>query len=113
MPIKRIFDHRMHDGSRNFAGLPEVYSAECPQWESLRDHVAALPGAVLTGYVTDQVTEAWIDLTYREHVFSINNQAGEWWFFVQDPACPDEILDEVLRHYEALLDPGSTPTNTK
>jgi hypothetical protein len=101
--IARIYDIRMHDASRHFAGLPETYSVECPQWESLRDHVAKLEGAVLTGYATDQVTEAWIDFTYREHAFSMNNQCGEWWFFVTDPACPEEILDEVLRHYERLL----------
>ena len=33
----------------------------------------------------------------------MNNQCGEWWFFVTDPACADEILDAVLLHFETLL----------
>ena len=41
--MPRLFDHRIHDGSRNFADLP-----------------------------------------------------GDWWVFVQDPQCPDEILLAVL-----------------
>jgi len=99
-----IIDMRMHDGSRHFGGLPETYDAHRPQWDVLRDHVAVLEGAVLTGFVTDNVTEAWIDFDFRGHGFSINNQHGEWWFFVADPACPDEILERVLDHFEGLLD---------
>jgi hypothetical protein len=101
--IKRIYDMRMNDGSRHFAGLPETYCVARPQWEDIRDHVPQLEGAVLTGYATDQVTEAWIDFTFCGHAFSMNNQNGEWWFFVTDPACAAEILDAVLVHFEALL----------
>jgi hypothetical protein len=35
----------------------------------------------------------------------MNNQQGEWWFFVEDPACPDETLEAVLDHFESLLAP--------
>lgn len=103
----RIYDLRMNDGSRHFACLPETYAVARPQWEDIRDHVAVLEGAVLTGYATDQVTEAWIDFTFRGYAFSMNNQNGEWWFFVQDPACGEEILDGVLVHFEALLGAGA------
>ena len=98
-PPARIFDYRMPDGSRNFADLPETYDAERPQWHRLRDHVAALPGAQEVSFVTDDVTEAWLTLRHRGHEFSMNNQCGDWWLFVRDPACPDEILEEVRRHF--------------
>ena len=101
--MARIYDLRMADGSRHFGALPETYDPVTPQWYALRDHVAALAGAVLVGFATDDVTEAWIDFEYRGHRFGINDQHGQWWFFVQDPACPDEVLAEVLDHFERLL----------
>jgi hypothetical protein len=88
----------MHDGSRHFGDLPQT-----TLWYDVRDHVARLPGALLTGFVTDDITEAWIDFTYRQHDFSINDQFGDYWFFVNDPACPDEVLNEVLSHFAELL----------
>jgi len=94
----RIFDFRMHDGSRNFADLPVT-----KLWYDVRDHVRTLAGAQLTGFVCDDVTEAWIDFTYREHHFSINDQHGNYWFFVEDPGCDHAILEEVLHHWERLL----------
>ena len=101
MATKRIYDMRMHDGSRHFAELPQTQD-----WYPVRDHVSALPGAVLTGFVTDHVTEAWIDFTYRKPQFSINDQNGGYWFFVDDPACGEEILEEVVTHWEQLLGPS-------
>lgn len=104
--MPRIFDMRMNDGSRHFADLPETYDTAQPQWYALRDHIAALNGARPTGFVTDDVTEAWIDFEYREQRFSINNQRARWWFFVADPNCSDEVLETVLAHFEALLGPA-------
>ncbi len=97
--MPRIYDMRMNDGSRHFAGLPETRNEY-----AMREHVRELEGAVLTGFVTDDVTEAWIDFTYGGHAFSINNQHGDWWFFVQDPSCPEDVLVAVLDHFERLLD---------
>ncbi len=94
----RLLDLRMHDGSRHFGDLPQTAS-----WHAVRDHVEKLPGAVLTGFVTDHVTEAWVDFTYAGHVFSINDQLGNYWFFVDDPACPTDVLQRVLTHFERLL----------
>ena len=88
----------MHDGSRHFGDLPQTVL-----WYALRDHVAELPGAVITRFLTDHVTEAWIDFTYAGHEFSINDQFGEYWFFVKDPACPNEIMQAVLEHFAQLL----------
>lgn len=99
---RRLIDLRMHDGSRHFAGFRERGLVE-PDWDLLREAIPRLVGAVETGFVTDRVTEAWIDFTYAGHEFSLNNQHGEWWCFVQDPAAPDEVLLAVLAHFEAVL----------
>lgn len=88
----------MHDGSRLFAELPEACS-----WESLRQHIARLPGATVTHYLTDNVTEMWLDFSFRGHAFTVNNQYGDFWFFVRDPACPDDVLAAVIDHCEPSL----------
>jgi hypothetical protein len=88
-----ILDFRMHDGSRHFAELPEA----C-EWEKLREHIALLPGAKVTNYLTDHVVEMWLDFSYQGHDFTVNNPLGSFWFFVRDPGCPDEILTAVGEH---------------
>ena len=103
----RVFDQRMNDGSRHFASLPEDYDPHTPQWDRIREHVAKLEGATLTSFVTDRVTEAWIDFTFHEHAFSMNNQQAQWWFFVEDPTCPDTLLERVLDHFAGLLGGGA------
>jgi len=90
----------MRDGSRCFLALrPEA------DWYAVRDHVVSLNGATLENFLTDGVTEAWIDFSYSGHQFSINDSPGEYWFFVKQPDCPDSILDEVARHFVSLLGP--------
>lgn len=100
-----IFNMTMNDGSRHFVALPESES-----WYDLRDYITKLPGAVVTEFVTDHITEAWIDFTYCEHLFSVNNQYGDYWFFVQDPTCSDEILLEVARYCAEFLGDDSVPS---
>ncbi len=97
---------RMRDGSRHFASLHETAS-----WHALRAHVEKLEGVSDTNVVTDEVTEAWIDFRYRGHAFSANNQFGDYWFFVEDPACPFEVLEAVLSHCKLLL--GGRLTNKR
>ena len=84
----------MEDGSRYFANFPETVS-----FERLREIVNQLENAREISFITDQVTEAWLDFTYQGHSFSINNQNGEFWFFVEDPACPNEILFAVAKYF--------------
>jgi hypothetical protein len=98
MPIN-LFDFRMNDGSRHFADLPETVF-----FDDLRQYAARLPGAKETGFVTDWVTEVWLDFEFRGQNFSINNQFGDYWFFVENPDCPDEILLEVLEHFQQILE---------
>ena len=65
-------------------------------WHRLPNHIDKLDGAEVTDFITDNVTEAWIDCSYRGHCFSVNNQFGAYWFFVNDPTCPDKILEDIL-----------------
>ncbi len=94
----QLINHTMNDGSRQFAKLPQT-----KLWHELRDHLQKLNGAVVTGFLTDGNTEAWIDFKFRGQTFTINDQFGHYWFFVDDPLCPDEILTEVVTHCERLL----------
>ncbi len=96
--MEKLFDMRMNDGSRHFTDFPVTLD-----WYAVRDHVKTLPGAILTRFVTDGFSEAWIDFTYRGHRFSINDQYGDYWFFVDDPTCPEEILLEVQAHWAKLF----------
>lgn len=87
----------MKDGSRNFADLPEFVF-----FDELRSHARKLAGAVEASFITDWVTEVWLDFEFQGHRFSINNQMGDYWFFVEDPSCPDDILAKVVRHFETI-----------
>ena len=93
----------MHDGSRQFGELPQSAN-----WNRLRRHIAALSGVTKTTLLTDHVTEAWIDFSFRVHQFSVNTQFGNYWFFVEKPTCPDEILEAVLSHCRSLLGAAAT-----
>jgi len=95
-----LFDMRMRDGSRHFAALPESAG-----FDDLYRHIGQLPGTTITGYITDHITEMWLDFTFHGHAFSINNQCGDYWLFVIDPACPDPVLQQVVEHCESLLSP--------
>jgi hypothetical protein len=89
---------KMHDGSRNFATLPQATS-----WSALRNHLEQLEGLVETAFLTDHVTEAWLDFEFLDHTFAVNNQFGEYWFFVRDPECDEAILRTILEHARRLL----------
>ncbi len=91
----KLFDFRMHDGSRNFADLPEIIF-----FDKLREITKHLEGATETGFLTDWVTEVWLDFEFRGQKFSINNQNGDYWFFVENPNCTDDILLEVIEHFQ-------------
>lgn len=91
--MSQLFNIIMHDGSRHFGIVPMTLL-----WDAMRDHLQNLDGVHITGFVTDWVTEGWIDFSYKGFNFSANDQFGEYWLFVDDPACPDAILLSVLEH---------------
>lgn len=89
----------MNDGSRKFGELPQSVT-----WYELRQHIGKLDGASVTEFITDDVTEAWIDFSFRGYQFAVNNQFGAYWFFASDPQVADEILGKILSHCGSLLD---------
>ncbi len=90
---------KLKDGSRHFVDMPEVVF-----FDDVADHVEELDGAEITDFLTDGVVEMWLDFEYRGHNFSVNNQLGDYWFFVEDADCPEEILFEVVDHFRQLLE---------
>ncbi len=99
--MQNLFDIHLHDGSRQFARLPAN-----SEWNDVREHVKKLPGAELVGLVCDRITEVWMDFTYKNQTFTINDQFCEYWFFIHNPCCQEEILCEVKAHWETLLGEG-------
>ena len=69
----KLFSFIMNDGSRNFADLPETVF-----FDELPEIAKNFEGATETGFVTDWITEVWLDFEYRGHKFSINNQMGDY-----------------------------------
>ena len=94
-----LLDIRMKDGSRHFCVLPERIS-----FEQLKIHTAKLRDARIRDILTDSVIEIWLDFDFHGERFSINNQFGEYWFFVKNPDCPDATLSQVRKHFEILLE---------
>lgn len=94
----KLIDCRLPNGFRNFADLPESVF-----FDELREIAGKLEGSVEKQFVTDWVTEVWLDFEYRGHLFAINNQMNDYWFFVEKPECPDEILLEVIEHFEKFF----------
>lgn len=90
----------MKDGSRHFVDLP----LEAAFFDDLADHLETLPGAEITEFLTDGVVEMWLDFEYRGYKFSVNNQLADYWFFVEDPECPEGILLEIIDHFRLLIE---------
>ena len=97
MPTE-LLNIKMNDGSRQFGDLPQSIL-----WHQLRTHIERLTGVEITDFITDNITEAWIDFSYCGQQFSVNDQFGRYWFFVKDPRCSDSILETVLQHCELVL----------
>ena len=96
----KLLNSIMSDHSRHFAELPESVD-----WEDLREHIEKMPDAFIKEYISDGITEMWLDFTYKDYNFSINNQFGEYWFFSKNPVCPEEILIKIVEYCEDLLYP--------
>lgn len=77
----------MHEGSLHFGELPLRVD-----WYEVRDHILRLPRALLTKFLCDGVTEAWVDFAYEGRALSINDRLGACWFFAADPTCPERLL---------------------
>jgi beta-xylosidase len=95
---ERIVELPMEDCSRHFGALPQTVL-----WYKLRHHLRNLEDVTITDFVTDHVTEAWVKSTFHDYQFSINDQCGDYWLFVKDRACADDIVEAVLSHCRLLV----------
>lgn len=79
-------------------------SIELPRLQKARRHAQKLSGLTVTDCVADDATEWTMTFTYRGHQFSVetNYHAALSQFYVADRACPDEVLIDLLTHFERL-----------
>ena len=85
--------------ARHFVDFPEVIF-----FDEVRDHVKDLAGTKITEFEMDGVFEMWLEFIFRENKFFINNRFGDYWFYVEDPRCSEEILLEIAGHFRKLLE---------
>jgi hypothetical protein len=90
-------------GPRHFAAFPWTWPSNY-----VRDHVALLPDACVTSFLTNPAEDV-VDFAWHGHGFAVHREWNEYWFFVDDPACPDDALLTVARHFERLLGPPTRP----
>ncbi len=87
------------DTARHFVDFPEVIF-----FDEVRNHIETLPKAEITEFEMDGVFEMWLEFTFQKNKFFINNRLGDYWFFVEDPKCDEEILLEIIDHFRKLLE---------
>lgn len=97
--LNDLLEMKLNDGSRHFVDLPMVVF-----FDELYEHIEELDGAEITEFTADGVVEMWLDFRFRGHNFSVTNQYADYWFFVEDPNCPDEILLEIIEHFRELVE---------
>ena len=94
-----LFEKKVEAGWRHFVDMPEVVF-----FDEFADHVEELEGAEITEFLTDGTIEMWLEFEFRGQKFSVGNQFGDYWFFVDDANCPEEILFEIIEHFRKLLE---------
>ena len=71
------------------------------------DHISSLSGCEITEFEADGVVRVWIEFSYRENRFFVDNNLGDFRLFVEDPECDENILFEIADHLRLLLEkPG-------
>lgn len=93
-----LIDHPAADGSRQFLDWPQLIG-----WQALIEHLGRLPGIELDPLISDGVTEAWLDFRFQGQHFSVNDPFGEYWFFVRDRQCPNDVLQAIADHLAPLF----------
>ena len=94
------FKAKMTDGSRHFVDLPIEFAF----FDELYEHTEKLPGVEIGEFLVDGIVSMWLEFTFRGHKFTVNNQFTDYWFFVEDAECPEEILLEIADHYRQLTE---------
>ena len=78
-----------HDAGRHFFDAPAATSMdEC----MLR--LNFLDGANIVSLTPSELGH-WLSFEFEGHAFSANDPFGEVWFFAEDPATPEPILQKI------------------
>ena len=88
-----------HDGSRHFLSLRQSIPSD-----ALVAAMKAMPDIAINKFI-ETIPESWIDFDFRGHKFAINDQFGEYWFFVKDAACQENILLSLRDRFATILPP--------
>ena len=98
MTNRPLLNETISDGSRLFLQLPQTRPPSRLLWRIVRF------GGLPTAFVSDWVTgEMWMDFRYKSQKFSVHNPYGvEYWFFVKNPACPEDILHRLAEYFARL-----------
>ncbi|TLD70560.1 hypothetical protein FEM03_12625 [Phragmitibacter flavus] len=96
-PFVKLVDHRMPDGSRLFIEFPIRHP-----WSLIHSHLATLDELTITRFVTDDITEGWLDFTFLHHEFTVHDPLDSYLVFVKAPACDIFIQLEILEHLRNL-----------
>jgi len=105
MANMKIFSIISHDGkSKHFFSLPELIPME-----ELTKSLESIPGVDIKNELTDSVTEIWVDFNYQGSNYSVNNQHGDYYFFVDDL----ELSDEILQNTALVLSQALAGTEEK
>ena len=81
-------------------------------FEQLPLQIIKIDGVAITGILTDNVVEIWLDFDFHGASFSVNNQFGEFWFFAESEDCSDDILSDISRHLKTVMTPNNLDTNS-
>lgn len=101
MRIEELRD-KLNDDARHFVDFPEVIF-----FDEIADHIDGLYGSEIVEFEADGVFAVWIEFTYRDNKFFVDNAMGDYRFHVEDPKCDDNILLEIAEHMRLLLEKPS------
>lgn len=89
---------------RHFADFPGLIF-----FDDFYDHIKDLIGSEINVFEADGTLEMWLEFTYRENKFFVDNKFGEYALYVEDNKCPDDILLEIAAHLRQLLENNEAP----
>jgi hypothetical protein len=89
----KLLDIRQNDGSRNFFDLPTSVT-----WDDLIGHLNQLEQLTIEKFLPSPVLGSWLVFSFNGYKFSVNDQMGKYWFFVENTSCPEEILFQLAEH---------------
>jgi hypothetical protein len=97
--LSDLLEKKLKSGARHFIDMPEVVF-----FDDLYEHAENLDGAEIIAFETDGTLEMWLEFEFREHKFFVGNKFGDYWFLVENPQCPEDILLLIAAHFRRLLE---------